>query len=88
MGTKKQHTGPSNEDESQNPVKGEGEEKRYSLEGIEGNAFCITGYVRKAMRECGYSEKDRMDYLNEATKGDYEHLLAVSIRTIDECNNR
>ena len=43
-------------------------------------------YVVNAMRECRFSRDERQAYYNEATSGDYDHLLCVSIGMIDKCN--
>lgn len=59
---------------------------KYDLVGIDGNAFCIMAYVVNAMRECRFSKDERQAYYNEATSGDYDHLLCVSIGMIDKCN--
>jgi hypothetical protein len=49
------------------------------LVGEDGNAFSIMGRVKKALRRAG-ADKEYIDkYLNEATSGDYDHLLVVSI---------
>lgn len=49
------------------------------LEGTDGNAFAIMGYVSKELRRVGNS-KDVIDsYTKQATAGDYDHLLRVSM---------
>ena len=49
------------------------------LIGQDGNAFSIMGRVRKALIRAG-ADKEYIDkYLNEATSGDYDHLLSVSM---------
>jgi len=60
---------------------------KYDLVGIDGNAFCIMGYVVKAMKECGFSKSERDAYYNDATSSDYDHLLCVSVGMIDKCND-
>ena len=59
---------------------------KYDLVGVDGNAFCILAYVTNAMRECGFSKQDQTSYFDEATSKDYDHLLCVSIKMIDQCN--
>lgn len=50
-----------------------------ALIGHDGNAFAIMGRVRKALRQAG-NEPGVIDaYLKQATSGDYNHLLAVSM---------
>lgn len=58
----------------------------YSLIGIDGNAFSIIGYVANAMKQCGYSRDAITVYKSEALSGDYNNLLSVSIKMIDNCN--
>ena len=60
--------------------------KNYSLIGIDGNAFSIMGYVRKSMRECGRAKEGIDSYLKEATSGNYDNLLCISINVIEELN--
>ena len=53
------------------------------LTGRDGNAFTILGSVKHALR-CAGADKEYIDkYLNEATSGDYNHLLAVSMKYVD-----
>lgn len=58
---------------------------KYDLVGIDGNAFAVMGYVREALRREGL--RDRIDeYTKAATSGDYNNLLAVSLKYIDMAN--
>ena len=71
----------------------EGEEEeddgeRYSLIGVDGNAFAIMGYVIRAMRETGFSQDEIKAYREDAESDDYNHLLCVSADMIDKCNER
>jgi len=43
----------------------------------DGNAFAIIGRVSKALRRGGVSESIIEAFRNEATAGDYDHLLQV-----------
>jgi len=53
------------------------------LTGHDGNAFAIMGRVKKALRHNG-ADKEYIDrYLNEATSGDYNNLLAVCMNYVD-----
>ncbi len=53
------------------------------LIGQDGNAFAIMGRVKQALRHAG-ADKEYIDkYLSEATSGDYNHLLAVSMEYVD-----
>lgn len=62
--------------------------KEYSLIGVDGNAFSIMGYVRQAMKETGFTKDEIEAYIKDATSGNYDHLLVVSIDMIDKCNER
>jgi hypothetical protein len=59
---------------------------KYSLIGVDGNAFAVMGYVRKAMRSEGYSEEQIKAFTDKATSGDYNNLLAVCDEQIEEIN--
>ena len=53
------------------------------LIGQDGNAFAVMGRVKQALRRAG-ADKEYIDkYLSEATSGDYNHLLAVSMEYVD-----
>ena len=60
--------------------------KLYDLVGVDGNAFCIMGYVIKAMQECKKSKEEIEAYRKAAATSDYTNLIAVSCTIIDECN--
>ena len=62
--------------------------KNYDLVGIDGNAFSIMGYTRKAMKEQGYSDFDIKAYADRAMQSDYSHLIAESDKVIQECNRK
>ncbi len=57
---------------------------RVRLIGEDGNAFAILSRVRRALWEAGASEEYVERYTREATSGDYDHLLAVTLAYIDE----
>lgn len=61
---------------------------KYTLVGVDGNAYSVMGYVRDAMREIGMSQDEREAYVADATSGNYKHLLYVSMKMIDKCNER
>lgn len=53
------------------------------LIGQDGNAFAIMGSVKKALKSAG-ADKEYIDkYIIEATSGDYNHLLAVSMKYVN-----
>lgn len=58
----------------------------YDLVGVDGNAYCVMGYVVRAMRECKKSKAEIEAYRKDAMSSDYYHLLAVSIEMVDALN--
>jgi len=64
-------------------MKAPDETPTVQLVGSDGNAFAILGKVQKALRMAG-ADKEYLDkYMNEATSGDYDHLLGVSMKYVD-----
>lgn len=61
---------------------------KYDLVGVNGNAFAVMGYVANAMRENGYTRNQVEDYYADAKSADYSHLIRVSVRMIDEINDK
>ena len=61
---------------------------KYTLVGIDGNAFAIMGYVRDAMRKEGCSLEEQKAYTEDAMSGDYSHLLRVSMNMIEKLNEK
>ena len=52
------------------------------LIGQDGNAFSIMGNIQRALKRSG-ADKEYIDkYLREATSGDYDHLLTVSMKYV------
>lgn len=60
--------------------------KEYTLEGVNGNAFCVMSYVDSAMRAEGKTEKEIGIYRRDAMSGDYDNLLFVSMDILEELN--
>jgi len=60
--------------------------EKYTLVGVDGNAFNIMGYVRGAMRACRFSADEISAYTKDAMSSDYNHLVFVSLNMIDKCN--
>lgn len=52
------------------------------LTGEDGNAFAILGAVSKALRRAGYGDEVQA-FTDEATSGDYDHLLATAMQWVD-----
>ncbi|MEJ2658842.1 MAG: hypothetical protein P8012_16920 [Desulfobacterales bacterium] len=53
------------------------------LIGQDGNAFAIMGSVKQALKRAGADKQYIDEYLNEATSGDYNHLLTVSMKYVN-----
>ena len=53
------------------------------LVGEDGNAFSIMGRVKKALMRAGADQEYIDRYLSEATSGDHDHLLVVSMEYVD-----
>lgn len=59
---------------------------KYSLVGVDGNAFSVMGYTGKALKREGLGNLvDQMR--EEATSGDYNNLLAVCCSYVDKAND-
>lgn len=56
-------------------------EVEVQLSGEDGNAYGILGVVGKALRR-QVSEEAASSYVDEATQGDYDHLLRVTMTTV------
>lgn len=57
------------------------------LDGPNGNAFAIMGYVQNCMRAEGKTKEELEAYYNEATEDDYDRLVYVSKQMLNELNN-
>ena len=58
-------------------------EIKVHLSGEDGNAFAIIGRVSQEMRSGGVSQKDIIEFRNEAMAGDYDHLLQTVMKTVN-----
>lgn len=61
---------------------------KYSLVGVDGNAYCIMGYTAKAMRRAGFSKEEVEQMYEEAESSDYYNLIAVCDGYIDKVNEK
>jgi len=52
-------------------------EPHVALTGTDGNAFAVLGICRAAARAAGWTVEQVTEFIDQATAGDYEHLLAV-----------
>lgn len=64
------------------------EEEKYTLIGVDGNAYCVMGYVQHAMKSEGFSKEEIDAYLADAMSSNYAHLLSVSVDMVDKCNEK
>lgn len=53
------------------------------LTGQEGNAFAIMGAVSRALKRAGHSPDIVKEFQDEATSGDYDHLLQTAMAYVD-----
>jgi hypothetical protein len=51
--------------------------------GEDGNAFAIIGRVRQALKRGGVADADIQTFTDEATSGDYDHLLQTVFKTVE-----
>ena len=56
---------------------------RVKLIGQDGNAFRVMGAAQKAMRQFGLPKEKIDEYMKEAMSGDYDHLLATTMKYCD-----
>lgn len=61
---------------------------RYTLIGVDGNAFAIMGYTAKAMRRAGFTKEEIDQMYKEAEESDYNHLICVCDGYIDKVNKK
>jgi hypothetical protein len=54
------------------------------LTGEDGNAFAVMARVKRALRDAKVSREDQEAYFKAATAGDYDHLLNVSVETLEK----
>jgi len=56
---------------------------KVKLIGQDGNAFYILGAVTKALRKAGYDKEFIQQFQDEATAGDYDHLLQTVMEYVE-----
>ncbi len=61
---------------------------KYSLVGVDGNAYALMGYTQRAMQESGFTKADTNAMIEDATSGNYNHLICVCDSWIQKCNER
>ena len=55
---------------------------KVKLTGRDGNAFAILGSVSKALKTAGHTDLSKK-FMEEATKGDYDHLLRTAMEYVE-----
>jgi hypothetical protein len=58
-------------------------EIEVDLIGEDGNAFAILGRVRSAMIKAGLEDVEIEKFMDEATDGDYNHLLVTTMNWVN-----
>jgi len=53
------------------------------LIGEDGNAFAVLGRVIRALRGAGIPQAENDAFWEEATAGDYDHLLQMVLKTVN-----
>ena len=53
------------------------------LVGTDGNAFAILGKVTGALRRAGHTPEEVKQFQDEATAGDYDHVLQTCMKWVD-----
>ena len=61
---------------------------KYSLVGIDGNAYCVMGYTARAMRREGFSQEEIDEMHKKAQSGDYDNLLRVCMDYVEKVNEK
>ena len=56
---------------------------KVKLTGSDGNAFAIMGKAKEAMKKAGISNDVIKKYIEEATSGDYDHLLQTTMKYVE-----
>ena len=49
------------------------------FEGVNGNAFALLGHFDREAKKAGWTKEERNKIREEATSGDYDHLLQTLI---------
>lgn len=57
---------------------------KLNLVGLDGNAFSLLGTFQQAARRQGWKKEDIDKVINDATSGDYDHLLRVLMENCED----
>lgn len=53
------------------------------LTGQDGNAFMVIGTVKASLRKAGVDKAEQNAFVEEATSGDYDHLLQTCMKWVN-----
>lgn len=56
---------------------------KVKLTGRSGNAFAVLGAVKQALKQHKVAQEDIDAFVDKATSGDYNDLLATAMQTVD-----
>ena len=56
---------------------------QIKLSGVDGNAFIVLGKFKRALQDFGHSSDKITEIINDATSGDYDHVLRVVFKWCD-----
>lgn len=56
---------------------------QVQLSNQDGNAFMIIGRVQKALRNAGATPTELDEFINEATSGDYDHVIQTCMDWVE-----
>lgn len=57
-------------------------EIRVQLVGLDGNAFAIVARVSRALKKAGIPREQIAQFTDDATSGDYDHVLQTAMRWV------
>lgn len=59
------------------------EKPTVKLSGSDGNAMAIISKCRRALKQAGYTDDLIKEFADEATSGDYDHVLQTAMKWCD-----
>ena len=60
-----------------------GKKFKFKMVGLDGNAFFILGRFQQGAKKAGWTAEQIKTVMDEATSGDYDHLLATMMEYTD-----
>ena len=61
---------------------------KYTLVGVDGNAYAVMAYVANAMKREGFTRAEIDEYRKKAMSSDYNNFICVSLEYVELANNR